>query len=321
MLRTVSKVGALLGAIIAVTACGPAADTKARDAVQTFLDDYTAKFVGLYTASSEAEWVSNTRIVEGDDTNRERTEAANQALAAFTGSVEVIEATRRFLERRDALDPLQIEQLETILYMAADYPQTVPEQVKERIAAEAEQVEELFGFDFQIGGESVSTNDIDDILYTEDDLDRRLEAWRASKEVGPPLRDGLARLVELRNATVQSLGYDDYFQYQVSDYGMTNDEMMELNRRLVRELWPLYRQLHTWARYELADRYGMSEVPRLIPAHWLPNRWAQDWNHLVTVEGIDLDSKLEDYSAEWVVRQAEEFYVSLGYDPLPPTFW
>jgi peptidyl-dipeptidase A len=321
MLRIFCKFGALLGATIAVTACGPAADTRISDEVQAFLDDYTVRYVELYTASSEAEWVSNTRIVEGDDTNRKRTEAANQALTAFTGSVEVIEAAERFLEQRDALDPIQVVQLEKVLYNAANYPQTAPELVRERIAAEAEQVEVLFGFDFQIGGESVTTNDIDDLLHTENDLDRRLEAWQASKEVGPPLRDGLARLVELRNGTVQALGYDDYFQYQVSDYGMTSDQMMELNRQLVRELWPLYRQLHTWARYELAQRYGAAEVPDVIPAHWLPDRWGQDWNYLVTVEGIDLDSRLAGYSAEWVMQQAEEFYVSLGYDAMTPTFW
>jgi peptidyl-dipeptidase A len=321
MVRALCGIVTLLGATLAMVACGPTVDTGIRDEVQAFLDDYTANYVDLSTGSSEAEWISNTRIVEGDDTNRRRTEAANQALTAFTGSVEVIEAAESFLERRDALDLIQAAQLEKVLYNAANYPQTVPELVKERIAAEAEQVEVLFGFDFQIGGESVTTNDIDDILQTENDLDRRLEAWQASKEVGPPLRDGLARLVELRNGTVQALGYDDFFQYQVSEYGMTNDEMVELNRRLVRELWPLYRQLHTWARYELARRYGVADVPRLIPAHWLPNRWAQDWNQMVTVEGIDLDSKLADYSAEWVMQRAEEFYVSLGYDPMPTTFW
>jgi peptidyl-dipeptidase A len=80
-----------------------------------------------------------------------------------------------------------------------------------RITAEAEQVERLFGFDFRIDGESVTTNRIDEILTDETDLDRRLTAWEASKEVGPGLRDGLERLVRLRNGTVQGLGYDDFF--------------------------------------------------------------------------------------------------------------
>jgi peptidyl-dipeptidase A len=304
-----------------MTACGPAADTALRDEVQAFLDDYTGHFLQLYVASAEAEWASNTRIVEGDDTNRRRTEAANQALSAFTGSVEVIEAARAYLDRRDRLEPLQVRQLERILYNAADYPQTAPDLVTERIAAEALQVENLFGFDFRIGGESVTTNQIDDILFTETDLGKRLEAWQASKEVGPVLRDGLERLVELRNGTVQGLGYDDYFTYQVSEFGMTTDEMMELNRQLVRDLWPLYRQLHTWARYALAERYGADQVPDTLPAHWLPNRWGQEWDQMITVEGFDLDDVLADRPAEWLVRQAEEFCVSLGFDPMPRTFW
>jgi peptidyl-dipeptidase A len=89
---------------------------------------------------------------------------------------------------------------------------------------------------------------------------------------------------------------------------------------MVRELWPLYRELHTWARYELAGRYG-ADVPATLPAEWLPNRWGQDWAPLVTVEGIDLNGALADKEPEWLVRQAEEFYKSLGFDALPESFY
>src|SRR5688572_29637517 len=65
--------------------------------VQAFLDRYTERFLELATASNEAEWISNTHIVEGDDTNRLRTTAANEAQAAFTGSVENIEKARAYL--------------------------------------------------------------------------------------------------------------------------------------------------------------------------------------------------------------------------------
>jgi len=92
----------------------------------------------------------------------------------------------------------------------------------------------------------------------------------------------------LRNETVRALGYDDYFQYQVSDFRMTTAEMLELLHQFVEELRPLYRELHTYARYTLAERYGAGEVPDLIPAHWLPNRWGQDWSSLVTVAGLGI---------------------------------
>jgi len=288
--------------------------------VQEFLDAFSSRYVALATEADEAEWTLNTRIVEGDDTNQKRVEATKGALAAFTGSVEAIEKTRAYLERREALEPLQVRCLEKILYLAANNPQTVPAVVAARIAAEAAQTEKLFGYDFRLDGRSVSTNDLDRILTKSSDPAERQAAWEASKEVGPELRQGLVELVGLRNATVRALGYGDYFEYQVSDYGMTTDEMMEMCERFVRETRSLYRELHTWARYELAERYG-AEVPDLIPAHWLPNRWGQNWASLVEVEGFDLDAILERKEPEWLIRQAERFYVSLGFDPLPDTFW
>jgi len=304
-------------------ACGPTDDGGAakQAEAQAFLDSYTTQMLALYTTASEADWQANIHIVEGDDTIRKAAEEANEAMARFTGSEENIATARSLLEAAAQLDPLQVKQLEAVLYAAANNPQTVPELVKERIAAEALQNEQLFGFDFKIDGESVSTNDLDDTLENDNDLAARLAAWEASKEVGPPLRDGLARLVDLRNQTVQALGYDNYFDYQVSDYGMTSAEMMTLLEGFIRDLWPLYRELHTWARYELAERYGATEVPDLLPAHWLPNRWGQDWAAMVKVEGLDLDAELSDKTKEWVVQQAERFYVSMGFDPLPPVFW
>lgn len=128
-------------------------------------------------------------------------------------------------------------------------------------------------------------------------------------------------MTSLRNRTVQALGYQDFFAYQVSDYGMTSAEMMQLLKSVVRDVWPLYRELHTWARYELAARYGVADVPDLLPAHWLPNRWGQDWAAAVKVEGLDLDAVLAPKDPEWLIRQGEEFYVSLGFDPLPTSFY
>lgn len=314
--------------VLVIVACGAPESADPGDATdaelvaeaQTFLDAYTAELLELSTAASEAEWISNTHIVEGDTTQRERTQAANEALASFTGARETIEKVRTFLARRESLEPLQVRQLESVLYRAANNPETVGELVGRRIAAEAAQVEQLFGFDFQLDGRSLSANEIDDLLSDSADLDERRQVWEASKEVGTVLKDGLAELVDLRNRTVQDLGYDDFFAYQVSNYGMSVEEMMRLNHGFVREIWPLYRELHTWARYELAAKYG-EEVPDLLPAHWLPNRWGQDWLALVRVEGLDLDSALAEHDAEWVVRQAEEFYVSLGFDALPESFW
>jgi peptidyl-dipeptidase A len=315
------KILALPALALLLAACqAPAESNQESGEAQAFLDTYTDTFADLSYAAAEAEWTLNTRIVEGDTVAAGQANRANEAYAAFTGSEANIREARAWLEDRDELGGLQARQFEKILFRAANNPQTVPDVVRARIALETELTEVLFGFDFQMDGQSVSTNDLDRILRESDDLDERLAAWEASKAVGRELKDGLAEVRNLRNQTVQALGYDDYFAYQVSEYRMTSDEMLELMRQVNRELHPLYRELHTWARYTLAERFG-AEVPDLIPAHWLPNRWGQDWGALVTVEGANINEGLASWSAEDVVRQSESFYVSMGFDPLPASFY
>jgi peptidyl-dipeptidase A len=298
----------------------PPDSVKSNPEAQAFIDSYSKQYQGLYYNSSQAEWESNTHIVEGDSTNAVRTKAANEALAEFTGSEENIQKTRDFLKTTN-LSELQKRQLDGMLYAAANNPAIVKDVVKARIKAEAEQTEKLFGYNFTLDGKPVTTNDLDKILVEETNLQKRRKAWEASKEVGKGLKPGLVNLRNLRNETVKALGYEDYFSYQVSDYGMSRKEMMDLMHGFIREIWPLYRELHTYARYELAKKYKVDQVPDLIPADWLPNRWGQDWSSMVDVEGVDLDAALKDKSPEWMVKTAEEFYVSLGFEKLPAVFW
>ncbi|WP_210519020.1 M2 family metallopeptidase [Hymenobacter terricola] len=292
-----------------------------RAQAEQFLTGYNAEYVRLYTASSEAEWRSNTHIVAGDTTNAGATTRANQRMAAFTGSAGNIRQERELLAHKADLTAIQTKQLETALYNAANNPQTVADVVKRRIAAEAAQTEKLYGFDYKYAGKSVTTNDLDELLRKEINPARRQQIWEASKAIGPTLKDGLLNLRDLRNQTVQALGYPDYFTYQASDYGLTRDEMMALVRKINTELRPLYRELHTYARYELAKKYKVKQVPDYLPAHWLPNRWGQDWGSMVDVEGLNLDAVLAKKGPEWQVQQAERFYQSLGFPALPASFY
>ncbi len=300
-----------------------ACETKKDDKQEAdaFLQAYSAEFQKLYTASSEAEWASNTKIVEGDSSNAVATRRANEAFAAFTGSKENIAQIQTLLEHQDQLTAVQVKQLNAALRAAANNPQTVADVVKKRIKADTEQSEKLYGFDYKLDGKSVTTNQLDEILRTETDPAQRLQAWEASKEVGTVLKAGLVNLRQLRNETVQALGYDDYFTYQAADYGMKREDMMALMRKINQELKPLYRELHTYARYELAKKYGEKQVPDMLPAHWLPNRWGQDWSSMVEVKGSNLDAALKPKGAEWQVKQAERFYQSLGFPTLPASFY
>ena len=214
------------------TASTPPAPPDYRAQAEEFLRNYSTEFQRLYTQSAEAEWRSNTRIVPGDTSNAGATARANERMAAFTGSTENIQTIKQLLDHRADLTELQVKQLQTALYNAANNPQTVADVVKRRIKAEAAQTEKLYGFDYKYQGKSVTTNDLDELLRKERDPRKRQAVWEASKAIGPTLKEGLLNLRDLRNQTVQALGYPDYFTYQASDYGMSRDEMMTLVRKL-----------------------------------------------------------------------------------------
>ena len=289
--------------------------------VQDFLNQYNEKYRELYTASSEGQWLVNTHIVEGDTMNAYTSGKAEEAMAKFTGSKENVSLATKFLKWEDILPSKQTRQLKKILYLAAGNPESADSLVKELIKAGTAQTEKLYGYKFILDGKEVSPNAIDSILSTSLDTSLRKRAWEASKEVGKELKDGLVNLRNLRNEVVSGVGYPDYFTYQVSDYGMTTEEMMALLKKFNKELFPLFSELHTYMRYELSKKYHSASVPDYIPAHWLSNRWGQDWSDMITVSGLNLDSALKNKSAEWVAKQGEKFYKSIGFPELPLSFW
>ena len=309
---------------IALISCKPkekAEDNSAiQKEVQTYLDGYNAEYQKLVTASSEGQWILQTHIVEGDTMASHNAAIADEAYAKFTGSKTNIETAQKYLAMKDKLTAIQVRQLEYIRYLAGNNPETAGDVVKNRITATNAQVEKLFGFKYTLNGKPVTTNQLDEILRSSNNMNERLAAWTASKEVGVGLKDGLVELQKLRNESVTPLGYSDFFAYLASEYNMTSEELLELTRSFITDVWPLYRELHTWARYELAEKYNQP-VPDYIPAQWLPNRWGQDWTAMVNVEGLDIDPELKKHDAEWVMKQGEAFWMSLGFDALPQSFW
>ena len=134
------------------------------------------------------------------------------------------------------------------------------------------------------------------------------------------LKPGMLRLRDLRNQVVELAGLSRLLQ--LSGFRLRHERGRDAaaQRPAGRELRPLYRELHTWARYELAKRYG---VP--VPDELAGALAAQPMGAGLGLAGRGERAsmwmpRIAPTSAEWVVRQAEAFYRSLGFDSLPSTF-
>ncbi|HYV51189.1 MAG TPA: M2 family metallopeptidase [Dongiaceae bacterium] len=305
------------GLIVPLAGAAPPGSSKSvlQDQADRFLELVNSAYQAVYTVENRALWDASTDVSPEHDA---AAAAASKARAAFNGNPALIRQTRDLLSHENELDPLTVRELRQILLNAAEGPMTNPTLVAARIEAETQQASTLNSFVFKVHGQPISTNDIDDKLTSLTDVKERLAVWEASKESGPALKPGLVKLQDLRNGVARELGYPDYFSLQVAGHAMTTPEMLKLQDEFLRELRPLYLQLYTWAKYELAKKYGQP-VPKKIPAHWLPNRWAQEWEAMVPVPG--LDEALKGKSAEWIVKTGESFYTGIGRPPLPESFW
>jgi peptidyl-dipeptidase A len=309
---------ALAGIAPRIAGVSPASDA-ARSAIQEradrFLDLMNAGYQALRTVERRASWKARTDVTPAHDA---AAAAAGEAQAAFCGNPAVIREARALLERRSELDPITARQLVYVLLEAAKGPMTNPDLVRARIEAETRQASVMNGFTFMVGGRAVTANEIDERLETLTDPGERRAVWEASKATGPALKPGLVELQRLRNGVARELGYPDFFALQMASHDMTTDEMARMNEGFLAELKPLYEQLYTWAKHELAARYGQP-VPDRIPADWFPNRWAQDWSPIAA--SASLNASFGRHDAEWIVRQAEAFWAGLGMGPLPESFW
>ena len=311
----------ILGPIAVALALAAGCAPTPQDTANEFLRTYDALLQKMYAITGEAYWKAATDVTElhvGERIGAEKT------MAAFVGSPWVIDTVKTLLADRNRLDDITERQLRGILLSAAEYPGTIPEVVAARVAEEARQGAILDSFEFcaERSGddcrEIVTPNQIDEVLVKSTDEAERRKIWAVAKQTGPALKEGIGKLRDLRNQVAQEMGYDSFFALQVDDYGMAVEEMMAMMERFNHELRPLYEQLHTWTKYELAERYGEAP-PDLIPAHWIGNRWAQAWPGLSS--GIDLDTLVAEKDPEWIVKQSEAFYTSMGMPPLPQSFY
>jgi len=176
-------------------------------------------------------------------------------------------------------------------------------------------------------------DELGDELIKVRDYDRALKLWTGWHDAARPMKDSYVRFVELSNEGARNLGFKDMGALWRSGYDMSADEFTATTARLWEQVKPLYVQLHCYTRARLAQKYGADRVRpgEPIPAHLLGNMWAQDWSHLYNdllmpfpgtpLESADGALEAQHWDAVRMAKSAESAYVSLGFQPLPGTFW
>jgi len=174
--------------------------------------------------------------------------------------------------------------------------------------------------------------DLEKILSESRDPKRLLDAWTGWHAISKPIRAPFTQYVLLANKGARELGFKDTGAMWREKYDMTPEQFASELDRLWLQVKPLYLSLHTYTRKKLREKYGPGVVPAdgPIPAHLLGNMWAQTWDNIYPLlepkdasPGYDLSEilKKRNTDAKQMARYGESFFTSLGFAPLPPTFW
>ena len=216
----------------------------------------------------------------------------------------------------------------------------MPAPVRDGAATELNEIATKLGAAYGQGtgtlnGEEINGSDIEaemgNLERTPEELAEMWTSWHDN--VGAPMREDYQRMIAIANEGSKELGFADLGAMWRSNYDMDPDQFAGETERMWQEVKPLYMALHTYVRSKLNEKYGDDVQPATgaIRADLLGNMWAQEWGNiypLVAPEGAgDIGYDLTDLITAkgldeiQMVRTGEQFFSSLGFDPLPGTFW
>ena len=318
---------ALLSVVLAAEQSpSPEAKPTAAEA-RAFLDEANRELLQLGIAAGRASWVQSTHITP--DTEIIAAEANDAATQANTRYAK--EASRFDDVVLPPLERRQLDVLKNSLTMSSPPDKKEAEELSRLVAS----LEGAYGrAKYCPGGSSEDCLDIEkitEIMADNRDEQRLREVWEGWHNAAAPMRKDYTRFVELSNKGARVLGHADTGVMWRSRYDMPPEAFAADLQNVYQQLRPLYLSLHAYVRHKLRDKYG-AIVPEKgpIPAHLLGNLWQQEWVNiysLVAPSGVKQSFSLtENLKARKIdplgmVRIGERFFTSLGFDPLPKTFW
>jgi len=325
-LERVTPVARLVGCLLAVSGLAAAADPPTAEEARRFVEEAEARMFDLANETSRADWVKSTYIT--DDTETISALANQRAIAA---TVAYAKGATRFDGVRPGGD---VGRKLALLKLALTLPAPSDDKEAEELTRIVAGMEGTYGKGkwCRPGGDCLDIDRVEKILAESRDPGAMRDAWVGWHAVARPMRNDFVRYVELGNKGARELGFADMGAMWRSKYDMPPDAFAREVDRLWGQVRPLYLSLHAYVRWKLREKYGPDAVPEKgpIPAHLLGNLWAQDWENLDPLvaprdadPGYDLTARLKAKGADAkeMVRYGERFFVSLGFAPLPASFW
>ena len=319
---------AAIAAWLLVVLSAGCASTSTVEEAEAFVEQGEARLSALWVTAGRAAWVQANFIT--DDTTAFAADAQTEVLGL---TMELAAGATRFdgVELPDDLRR-KLLLLKTSITLAAPADAELQAELSNITTSMASTYGKGVYCPDSNDGECLDLTRLERIMAESRNTDELLDVWKGWRTISRPMRSQYRRFVELGNAGARELGFADLGDMWRSGYDMPPDEFVGEVDRLWEQVSPFYDALQCHVRASLADEYGSAVVPldEPIPAHLLGNMWSQSWANIYDLvgpaesdPGYNLTELLRAKRVDELemVRYGERFFSSLGFDPLPDTFW
>ena len=254
----------------------------------------------LQKASAEAYWQLN---VTGEEHWQEETARLRTEIRSLLSRPEPYRFLREAAET-GGLDPLLRRQ--AVLLRNAHAEHQIPPETIERIVELETSLENRFNtFRANLGGSTVSDNEIREILEQSDDVELRRRAWEASKQIGVEVADELRELVRVRNAAARDLGWSSYYSMAFELDELDEAEVFAILDRVVEGSQAPWHEYKHALDARQAERFGVD------PSELRPWHYADPFFQEAPAQDVELDRWFEGRSIEQLVT---DYFDGVGFD-------
>ncbi|HUQ13847.1 MAG TPA: M2 family metallopeptidase [Novosphingobium sp.] len=318
-----------LTALAASLAAAPAAAQVATpDSINAFVTASEKELFDEQNRAQRADWVYQTYITQD-------TEALTAEAGAELTKLQVSQALQAAKYAPVAGLSNETRRKLTLMRTSITDPAPTTPGAAERFATIKASIQGIYGKGKgTLRGQPINGSDIEEAMGTNRNPAELQEMWASWHDnVGKPMKADYEKMVAISNEGARELGFADTGALWRSNYDMDPDAFAALTDKIWGEVKPLYDQLHCYTRSKLNEKYGDAVQARTGPirADLLGNMWAQEWGNIYDIVappgagdiGYDTGELLQTkaYDPLRMVKAGENFYSSLGFDPLPATFY
>ena len=314
--------------IIIVTSCAPSSEqTLSNQDLEEFLANVELENKKDGPVIYSASWISSNFITYD-----------SQKVIADYGTKSTLKSLERSREAAsfDGLDTSKENQrMLNILKSSFVMPPPLDEELASELSEITTSLEAMYGsgeycFDDE---ECYDLEAFESIIDNSRDPKELLRAWEGWHEIGKPMKPMYMRMVDIGNQGSVDLGYEGLSDLWFSKYDMPAEDFLDDTDRVWSEVKPLYDALHCHVRAKLNEHYGDEVISKTgpLPVHMLGNMWGQSWSNIYDLvyeekpdsKYIDVTKIINEKSLSEIemVEYAEDFFISMGFKPLPKTFW